>query len=732
MYSLNGYVLVSSSLKGRGICLFCKPDLKYNVIETIPEFNEYVACEFIGQTDAFLLVVCYRSPNSPIVNDGKLFELLTNLVQRNYSNIVIVGDFNFCNIYWNLKCIKTPSESASHFLNTVNDLFLEQLVSEPTRYRVGQIQNILDLVLTNNCYFVDSIDYCDPLGKSDHISLVISLNFELSHNAMVNRKLYYKGDYVAMRIYFDALDWFIIMETLNTQQSWNFFIEKAEYAIDKYVPVSGNNGNISKDWVNSKVRIESKKKKQAWSKFWKKIKSNRNNIVQNDSTILEEEWIVARNLSTRTSDEARSQYEYKIILNCKQNPKTFWSYVKKKTKKTGDVSTLEDNDGQLISNDCIKANLLNKYFSSVFVNENDDNFFEQNINPDLVNNINTIEINQYMVLKAIDKLNVSKAPGPDGIHSRIIKECKESFSSAFTIIFNKSLHEGILPSQWKQANVKALFKKGKRTQCSNYRPVSLTSIVCKLFESIIRDHIVYFLEENQLISSHQHGFRSGHSCTTQLLELMEDFTDFYEMEIPFDCIYLDFAKAFDRVPHQRVLTKLYNIGIRGHLLNWIRDFLYGREQRVVVNSKFSEWTKVVSGIPQGSVLGPTLFTIFINDLPVDIISNIKIFADDTKIYSGVHNCNIVQEDLNKLTQWSNKWLLPFNIDKCTVLHYGKANPSNNYVMNDITLPTSSSIKDLGITFRDDLSFDEHISKITSTANSRLGIIKNTFHVIDKT
>ena len=310
------------------------------------------------------------------------------------------------------------------------------------------------------------------------------------------------------------------------------------------------------------------------------------------------------------------------------------------------MSTLEDRDGQLISNDCIKANLLNKYFSSVFVNENDDNFFEQNVNHNLVNNINTIEINQDMVLKAIDKLNVSKAPGPDGIHSRIIKECKDSFSIVFKIIFNKSLQEGILPNQWKQANVKALFKKGKRTQCSNYRPVSLTSIVCKLFESIIRDRIVYFLEENQLISSHQHGFRSGHSCTTQLLELMEDFTDFYEMEIPFDCIYLDFAKAFDRVPHQRVLTKLYNIGIRGHLLNWIKDFLYGREQRVVVNNTFSEWTKVVSGIPQGSVLGPTLFTICINDLPVDIISNITIFADDTKIYNGVHSCNIIQEDLN--------------------------------------------------------------------------------------
>ena len=465
--------------------------------------------------------------------------------------------------------------------------------------------------------------------------------------------------------------------------------------------------------------------------YGKNIKSNRIHGTQNDNTNLEEEWISARNLSTKTSDEARINYESKIISNCKNNPKTFWSYVKKKTRKPGDVSILEDNDGQLISNDHCKAKLLNNYFSSVFVNEEDDNFFEENTNPSLNQSINTIDLNEAIILKAIDKLNVSKAPGPDGIHARIIKECKDSFSILFNIIFKKSLNEGTLPKQWKQANVKALFKKGKRTKCSNYRPVSLTSIVCKLFESIIRDNMNTFLEENNLITSHQHGFRSGHSCTTQLLELMNDFTDYYEMEIPFDCIYLDFAKAFDRVPHQRLLTKLHNLGIIGELFNWIKAFLDEREQRVVVNDTFSEWANVISGIPQGSVLGPILFTIFINDIPVDIRSQIKIFADDTKIYNGAHQCKTLQDDLNKLSLWSNKWLLPFNVDKCKVLHYGKLNPKNSFIMNNNTLETGPNMKDLGIIFQDNLSFDEHISKITSTANSRLGIIKNTFHVIDQ-
>ena len=138
---------------------------------------------------------------------------------------------------------------------------------------------------------------------------------------------------------------------------------------------------------------------------------------------------------------------------------------------------------------------------------------------------------------------------------------------------------------------------------------------------------------------------------------MEYFTNFYEMEISFDCFYLDFAKAFDSVSHQRLLTKLYNIGIRGSLINWIKYFLKGREKRVVVNNEFSDWASVVSGIPQGSVLGPLLFTIFINDIPNDITSKVKIFADDTKLYNSAHLNHLIQEYLNHLSQWSNKWLL---------------------------------------------------------------------------
>ena len=270
------------------------------------------------------------------------------------------------------------------------------------------------------------------------------------------------------------------------------------------------------------------------------------------------------------------------------------------------------------------------------------------------------------------------------MHPHYFKTLAEQLKEPLHILFNKSFREGKLPNVWKTANITPLHKKGPKHDSSNYRPISLTSIICKIMEKIVRDAIMTYMEENKLFTVHQHGFRKRHSCVTQLIEVLEDWSKEIDKSNSIDNIYLDFQKAFDKVPHKRLLNKLKGYGIGGNLLSWIESFLTDRKQRVVLNGSESNWTNVTSGIPQGSVLGPTLFLIYINDLP-DVVHNIvKLFADDTKLYSVVNNAEEqekLQEDINNLTSWSNEWLLKFNVSKCKHLHLGKPNQAT-YTMND--------------------------------------------------
>lgn len=251
---------------------------------------------------------------------------------------------------------------------------------------------------------------------------------------------------------------------------------------------------------------------------------------------------------------------------------------------------------------------------------------------------------------------------------------------------------------------------------------------------MVKQDLVKYLEDLGLISIDQHGFREGHSCTTQLLEIMEIWTEFSDQGLPWDCIYLDFAKAFDSVPHKRLINKLKSYGIRGKLLSWIADFLSERKQLVTVGDKVSSWAQVKSGIPQGSVLGPILFIIFINDLPDTVKAMTKIFADDTKLFKTITSTadrDIIQKDIKSLADWSSAWQLPFNELKCKVLHYGKNNPEYKYSMKGHILDKDDTEKDLGVTFDTGLNFRAHINNIIKKANCRVGIIKRHFTKLNK-
>ena len=276
--------------------------------------------------------------------------------------------------------------------------------------------------------------------------------------------------------------------------------------------------------------------------------------------------------------------------------------------------------------------------------------------------------------------------------------------------------EGKLPSSWKEAEVVPIFKKGKKSSAGNYRPVSLTSVICKVFEKFIRDALDNHFTNNNLLSPDQFGFCSGRSCVTQLLVTINEWFTYLDQKIPVDAAYLDFRKAFDSVPHKRLLSKLHGYGVRGTVLRWVEDFLSNRNQYVNVNGKTSEKVPVTSGVPQGSVLGPTLFIYFINDLPDAAESFLKIFADDTKAYTKIETKEDqlrLQRTIDNFVKWTDTWLVKFNSEKCKIMHLGKDNPKYEYsiIENGIKtkLTETTCEKDLGVMIDPNLDFQEHMT-----------------------
>jgi len=356
----------------------------------------------------------------------------------------------------------------------------------------------------------------------------------------------------------------------------------------------------------------------------------------------------------------------------------------------------------------------------------------------------TIIFSKAHASNKLDILKVNKSPGPDLIHPRVIYEIRNVLISPLTYLFNKSMKFGMLPNDWKTSIVSVLHKKGKKDCLDNYRPISLTCICCKLIESLVTDLITQYFLKNNLFSNNQYGFIKGRSTVLQLLKLTEDWTKSLDNNEQVDIIYTDFEKAFDKVPHRRLISKLQSYGLNVVLVNWIASFLSSRFQQVRINGVVSQNKQVLSGIPQGSVLGPLLFVIYINDLPTvcDDDSKLYLFADDAKLYKSITSISdytCLSQVCDDVFKWSERWLMKLNISKCKVLSLCRN--STNIIKFDygIVLPDQGlvllnheyMIKDLGVLIDSDLSFDEHIHDKINTASRMLGIIRRNFVDLDK-
>ena len=342
---------------------------------------------------------------------------------------------------------------------------------------------------------------------------------------------------------------------------------------------------------------------------------------------------------------------------------------------------------------------MNNFFGSVYKEELDN---VPHVDDYSGIPLTSIIITHEMVMEKLNSLNPGKSTGPDGWHPYFLYSLSDILCTPLTILFNKSLREGIVPPQWLEACITAIHKKGLKSVVGNYRPVSITSVICKMMESIVRDYIVMHMSSNRIFADEQHGSVPNRECMTNLLLAMEEWTEAMESGYDIDIIYTDFAKAFDSVPHKRLAVKLKSLGINGEVLRWIETFLSGRRHRVSIDGELSDWVYVKSGIPQGSVLGPILFVVFINDMPRVSNNCCKLFADDAKIYSAIHSEDdtvSLQNDINSLVEWSTLWQLPYNIEKCKCMHIGRKSTAHSYQMNDHILENVNEEKDLGVIIR---------------------------------
>lgn len=616
---------------------------------------------------------------------------------------VIAGDFNMPDVDWGIMDAVRPM--SKEFLEFVALSGLTQHVHHPTHTN----GNTLDLLFTSEKSMIFNVEVDTPV--SDHLLVTCELEFRITnqnYHKDKSFKSYRLSDYTAIEAELAHVDWDIELTNCpDIDTMYTHFSKIVTDCLNKWTPTI-------------------KQAKQKWPRYITKLRDK--------SRKLYTRYKVSKMQADRDAYKiAESKYKHELhmvirkkefgILNSFDLNK-FWKYVSAKTLSRKQLGALRNQQGELVVDDSQRAELLNNHFKSVFTVDDNKPF-----TPDVVlgSSMNSIDFSPVNVYRFLLKVKNKLSYGVDSIPSIALHKLAVVLALPLSIIFTRSIQTCTLPKVWKTSIVTAVFKSGDPCNPTNYRPIALTCTSCRLFETIVTHDIRKYMWQNHIISSNQHGFLDHRSTSSQLIKFQSDLIKNRQGT---DVIYLDIAKAFDTVNHRRLLDIMCAYGISREIVNWIKVYLNGRHQMVRVNESVSQPTIVGSGVPQGSVLGPLLFNIYLNDLEKCIQhSKTLMYADDTKFYisrSIPDYLTKLQTDMNSAFDWFSNRQLKISIGKCAVLctNTGRQKRHNScYSIGGIQLQQKDHIRDLGVEISSDLKPRIHLLQQARKAGA---IMNNMF------
>lgn len=677
-------------------------------------------------TGCYLLGAVYIPDKSPIAVYNLYFEALNDILRENcISNLLLVGDYNIPDAHWQhqadstaLVCMGTSSvcDGLRNFMT----------LHHSSQYNGIRNSNgrILDLCITNitDCFVTqpqDSISVpIDVHHPPFYITIPFSSNVSTMNRNQVKKPNFYKANYDLLNKQLMDVSWNVMFDRVSAEESVNLFYETIYDIVKKNVPLSRSKSTRYPVWFSPSLIHIFKNKRKAWNK-WK--------IYKNES-----DYEIFSLYRTRFKSEATKCYNTYINYiedSIPKNTKYFWSYISNKKSNVGIPSSMTYNNQTTQDPETI-CNLFSSFFQSVY---QPSTLTPQWSPPNNYNNQCDVLLHISFDLSAIKselkKLDPSKGPGPDGLPAVFLKNTANTICEPLHIVFNKCICEGFFPDIWKCAYIVPIHKSGSKHDVTNYRPISIISATSKLFEKLVHNAIYPFF--HNYIISEQHGFVKQKSTMTNLAIYTNFLFHSIDKGVQVDSVYTDFQKAFDRVDHEILLNKIAFNGIRGNLLRWFCSYICNRSLIVVINGYKSGRAGMSSGIPQGSILGPLLFIIFINDINKCFKhSNFLLYADDLKLYKIIKNpndCSELQSDLNRLSEYCTVNKLNLSIPKCQIITFTKNKTviKYGYTLCGTILNRVTNLRDLGILFDSKLHLDLHIENIINKAFKMYGFVIRT-------